>query len=350
MKAPQLDLRYRGILRTLFTSTFALFSYFGHTQVKIGYNPAVVNPSAVLELSNNTSAAPSTWTYFMPPQVDFTNPAFTSSAVWGIAGSPTRGAMVYNIGETYSNGFSGPGPYFWEGNQWRRGSDPLYDVTSGLVAYYNFNGGNLNDSSGNGNNITFNNAVPTTDRFGHPNNAYLFNGTSSYMVVPNTASLSPSNITLMAIIKINGYYTGPCNGNQILGKGTPDGINGMYTLRFSDYVTNSCSSGPNPNTESFSGNFQAAGGSLDTVYTQTGTWYNVAFTYDGSQGKFYINGELKKVWNTTTTMAPNAFNLFIGRHEASNAPYWFNGAIDEIRIYNRPLPQGALQQLARSSY
>ena len=35
--------------------------------------------------------------------------------------------------------------------------DTVYDFKSGLVAYYNFVNGNLNDSSGYGNNISFNN-------------------------------------------------------------------------------------------------------------------------------------------------------------------------------------------------
>src|ERR1700712_613024 len=48
-----------------------------------------------------------------------------------------------------------------------------YDLTDGLVAYYNFNNGTLNDSSGNGNHIIFSNAVKTTDRFGRAKNAYL---------------------------------------------------------------------------------------------------------------------------------------------------------------------------------
>src|SRR5580658_8327807 len=77
--------------------------------------------------------------------------------------------------------------------------DTSYDITSGMVAYYNFNGGNLNDSSGFNNNITFNNATPTADRFGRANNAYLFNGSSNYMDVPNSPSLNPSAITLYAI-------------------------------------------------------------------------------------------------------------------------------------------------------
>jgi len=41
-------------------------------------------------------------------------------------------------------------------------------------------------------------------------------------------------------------------------------------------------------------------------------------------------------------------NLEIGRNNdpySSLFPNWFNGAIDEIRIYNRALPQQAITQL-----
>src|SRR5882724_9834977 len=109
--------------------------------------------------------------------------------------------------------------------------DTLYDLTDGLVAYYNFNNGSLKDSSGYGNNIYFSNAVKTTDRFGNANNAYLFDGSTSYMQVKNSASLNPLNITMMAIVKLNGFYKGISYGNQILMKGPSDQSNGVYVLR-----------------------------------------------------------------------------------------------------------------------
>ena len=65
-----------------------------------------------------------------------------------------------------------------------------YDLSDGLVAYYNFNNGTLKDSSGYNNHITVSNAVKTADRFGRANNAYLFDGASSYMTVPNSGSLN----------------------------------------------------------------------------------------------------------------------------------------------------------------
>ncbi|MGD0712159.1 MAG: hypothetical protein ABR968_13380, partial [Bacteroidales bacterium] len=49
--------------------------------------------------------------------------------------------------------------------------------STGLVAFYPFKG-NADDTSGNGHNGTVHGATLTTDRFGNPNNAYYFNGSS----------------------------------------------------------------------------------------------------------------------------------------------------------------------------
>jgi hypothetical protein len=106
------------MLKTLFTIFFVWVICICSAQVKIGYNATTVNPSAVLELSNNPNAAPSTWKCFFAPQVNFTNAVFTSNTVWGIAGTATTGAIVYNIGESYLNGFSGPGLYCWQRSSW----------------------------------------------------------------------------------------------------------------------------------------------------------------------------------------------------------------------------------------
>src|SRR5664279_4237211 len=86
------------MIKTLFTIIFVFAVGMCYAQVKIGYNSGTVNEAAVLELSNNTAASPTTWKSFLPPNVDFTNGVFTTNYVWGIAGTPTPGAIVYNIG------------------------------------------------------------------------------------------------------------------------------------------------------------------------------------------------------------------------------------------------------------
>lgn len=234
-------------------------------------------------------------------------------------------------------------------------TDTLYDLTSGLVAWYSFNGGSLNDSSGYQNNITFNNATPTTDRYGRPNNAYLFNGSSSYMEVPNSPSLNPDNITMYAIIKINGFYTGTYHLNQVFVKGY-NYADGQYALNFCDTPR---TPGTNVDTslEYVDGNYgdNAAQNNTDisigyrsASHVSAGNWYKVAFTFDGLIGKLYLNGVLVGTRSSTTSFTPNTTNLQIGTNMDPSTlyPYWFNGVIDEIRIYNRALPAQAIVQLS----
>jgi len=221
-------------------------------------------------------------------------------------------------------------------------NDTIYDLGSGLVGYYNFNGGTLKDSSGFGNHITANNATLTTDRFGVASNAYLFDGSSSYMQIPNSPYLNPNAITMFAIVKVNGFYQGTCHANVIIMKGDRDDIQGLYTLRFTDNTA--CTVAPNISDEKFSGTFgddlpqgNAAGVSSNETFVQTGQWYYLAFTYDGVTAKFYVNGQLTDSTTKTVSFTPNTHDLFFGKTENSTYPYYFNGAIDEVRIYNRAL-------------
>ncbi len=224
------------------------------------------------------------------------------------------------------------------------------NLKDGLVAYYNFNGGNLNDSSGFHNDIFFNNAVKTTDRFGKANNAYLFDGTSSYMEIKNSQSLNPDSITMFAIIKANGFYTGPCADNQIITKGDNFHVNGFYGLGFYDFAAN-CGT-PNLNHESFGGSFgdnpfdgAAPYAGTDTVLIKTNQWYSVALTYDGFITKMYINGQLKDSKTRSGPFTPNANDIFLGKTNDVLYPYYLNGVIDEVRIYNRALCATAILQL-----
>jgi hypothetical protein len=228
--------------------------------------------------------------------------------------------------------------------------DSIYDITDGLVAYYNFNGGNLNDSSGYENNIVFNNAIPTADRFGNPNNAYLFSGDTSYMQVPNNASLNPVNITLMAIVKFNAFDSIPqCFFSQIFMKGSQDPDPGVYGLRVVQ-DSGSCGNLLDNTSQQFVGVFgdNSEGASiLDGNYiVHTNTWITVVFTYDGRTSSMYINGQLSVSSSLSGPFTPNSYDIYIGETQNPTFPFHFSGVIDEIRIYNRALPAGAVKQLS----
>ncbi|HEX2684498.1 MAG TPA: hypothetical protein VHL77_11220, partial [Ferruginibacter sp.] len=106
------------------------------------------------------------------------------------------------------------------------------DLNLGLKAYYPFSG-NANDISGNNNNPVFNNATLTADRLGNPNSAYHFNGTNTYMRIPNSASINMANTMSIALwVKPMGFYTGTCHNNICVMKGDQDYLTGNYFTRF----------------------------------------------------------------------------------------------------------------------
>lgn len=213
------------------------------------------------------------------------------------------------------------------------------DLSLGLQAYYPFNG-NANDASSNNNNATFNNATLTTDRLGNLNSAYNFNGSNNYIQIPNSASLSTgSKISLCAWVKPKGFYQGTCHGNSIIDRENDQGA-GSYFLFYSDafYVRGTnCS---NPVVDEAHQNFYGPNGypvlGGYAPFIQKDQWYSVVYTNDGSKAKTYVNCVLIDS-NTTTLNFTSNQALLLGRN--AGLPYWLNGDLDEVRIYNRAINQ-----------
>jgi Concanavalin A-like lectin/glucanases superfamily/Secretion system C-terminal sorting domain len=207
--------------------------------------------------------------------------------------------------------------------------------SSGLVAYYPFNG-NANDESGNGNNGTVNGATLTTDRFGNANKAYSFTN-PGHIEVPNS-NIFGDEFTVSYWFKIN-YYPGQRGvmSNVAVPNGgfqqAFDGTTFSYILGYS-FI-----GGYSPNY--FYANY--------TMQEPVSQWHHLAMTYKklgtySSETRLYINGDLKKtdVHVMPITYTPNA-PFYIGQnHSGLN----FQGDLDDIRIYNRNLSPNEIAQLA----
>jgi Concanavalin A-like lectin/glucanases superfamily len=225
-----------------------------------------------------------------------------------------------------------------------------YNLKDSLVAWYKFTAGSLKDSSGKNNDIVFNNATATADRFGKANNAFLFNGNGSYMKVTNSPSLNTANkISLFAIVKVNGFYPGTCHGNRIIMKGDADFLSGNYTLTFDDNAYTNAQNcfivTPDTLHQNFFGLNTTAPPGGYTPYVQKNQWYTLVYTSDGITSKMYVNGELKAAGPANNITFSNGADLYFGRLNNSQYPYWFNGVIDEIRIYNKALCDGEVSAL-----
>ena len=224
------------------------------------------------------------------------------------------------------------------------------NLSLGLMAYYPFEG-NAKDASGNNNNPVFNNATLTADRFGKPNTAYHFNGINSYIQIPNSESLNFKNqISLAVWVKPTGFNYGICHANSILSKGTADYLPGNYALRFDDALfTNGQGCSGEPLKDSVHENFRATGTPLKDYqgYVEKGQWYSLVYINDGGTAKLYVNCELKYSINFNEKFT-NEDDLFLGKTSNDMFPFWLNGDLDEVRIYDRALTQDEIFALCKT--
>ena len=213
------------------------------------------------------------------------------------------------------------------------------NLNLGLKAYYPFNG-SANDESGNNNNPVFNNATITADRFGKPNSAYHFNGMYQYMRIPNKPALNfADQITLSVWVRPTGFYYDICHASQMISKGGGNYNPGNYALRFDDALYSNGTGCNGAICDTVHQNFRGTGTVLTPYpgdFIKKNKWYNVLYTNDGKTAKLYVDCELKY-----TVVFPETFtneeDLFFGKSDDSFFPFWLNGDLDDIRIYNRAL-------------
>ena len=209
------------------------------------------------------------------------------------------------------------------------------NLTQGLVAYYPFHG-NANDLSGNGNHGTpMNGAQLSTDRAGLPNGAFQFDGVNDYISIPNSPSLNPANAISIAM-----YFNPSRAGLQtMLGKISYTGATATqysFSMDYSPYP--GISMGVNSITNGCSGTASNSG-YVNTISPVTlNTWHCVVATFDNGVMKIYLNGTLIR----TTVASFNTMNqcsnatLQLGMWWSGD-PHYFQGKLDDIRIYNRAL-------------
>ncbi len=218
------------------------------------------------------------------------------------------------------------------------------NLNQGLAAYWNFDG-NANDVSGNNNNGIVNGPTLTTDKWGNANGAYFFNGINNWIQVPNSPSLNfnSNSFTVYALINVQGYYQGPCHGNSIIDRGAADNNPGAFNLRYADgYYTNgaNCS---NPLPDTLHENFIAGCSNVfnpsmvPPQYIQNNTWYCVIAVNDGTNLKVYVNGTLNYDATLNGLFTNSTEDIFIGRHNDAQFPYWMTAILDELRLYDRAL-------------
>ena len=195
------------------------------------------------------------------------------------------------------------------------------------VAAFSFDegsGSTVADASGNGNNGTV--ANTTWAAAGKYGKALSFNGTSSRVTVPNAASLQLSaGMTLEAWVN---PATTTAAWRDVIYKGNDN----YYLMGTTDH------SGVPAGGGTFAG---ANANAFAASALATNSWTYLATTYDGANLRLYVNGTLAATQAKTGAITSSTNPLTIG-----SDPIWgqyFNGLIDDVRIYNTALTASQIQ-------
>lgn len=206
---------------------------------------------------------------------------------------------------------------------------------NGLVGWWPLNG-NAYDMSGNGNNGVVNGATPTIGQDGQPNGAYFFNGTSNYITIGQSSVLDLSNHDLTVTAWINQNESPSSAWNDIFSSNTRDwsfGIDadssGTQYPRMTDVNTVDA-----PNS---------------TTGIQINTRNLVAVTYVASTQtvSYFVNGQSDGggTWTGISSYLPfTPGTKMIGARNNGGA-YFFHGAIEDVRVYDRALSAADIQAL-----
>ncbi len=203
--------------------------------------------------------------------------------------------------------------------------------TDGLVSYWN--GDKTSADSFDGNHGSIVGSVGFGP--GYSNHTFSLNGSSGYINVPDSPSLSITGpLTLAAWIRPNQNTF----QQAIIEKYDVPGLNG-YFLRFNGAGKLEASvCGPTPGIYC---NTYATGATTIT----TGSWHHVAAVYDGLTIKVYLDGLLDGTVIATVAPTDGGTSLKIGAR-GDDANTRLNGQIDEAKIFNRALSANEVAGLA----
>ena len=248
------------------------------------------------------------------------------SAIWSYAnaGSYTVSLTVTGPGGSVTQ----TNPNFITVSASSSGSGTTSSSTiNGLVAAYSFdnNGGTPLDYSGNGYYGSALNAVTVPQgRFG---SAMSFNGTNAWVSVGSKALLALSTgMTLEAWV----YPTAAMSGlDTVVMK---EQLATATTPGTATYLLAANNSANQPMSAVWNGSEATVNGNTQIPPNQ---WTHLASTYDGQYQSLYVNGVLVETLPQTGPIATSTGSLRIGGNSIWGG--YFQGYIDEVRIYNRAL-------------
>jgi hypothetical protein len=224
-------------------------------------------------------------------------------------------------------------------------TDSTTSLNTGLVGWWTFDSKNLKsnvaDSSGQGNTgyLTGFGATSTAVTAGKLGQGLKFDGVNDYVTRASPTNLDHSFITVSAWVKPQRFVA---NG-AIVARSTVSGNTGGF-----QFTPTSATTGAVTFWASISGTWRSSPSA--NGFLEKNKWVHAVVTYDGNYVRTYKNGILNvtpSAWPGTIDAAgsPNVVN--IGKH--NNAAAYFDGIIDDVRVYSRAFSASEVKQLYNQS-
>jgi len=206
----------------------------------------------------------------------------------------------------------------------------LFAQSSSPLAYFPFNG-NADDESGNGNHGSVVGATLTEDRFGNDSSAYSFDGIDNYIAYPTLWSSSPNALTMVAWF--NKVPT------QVEGKILYHGVNGEFQMSVID-------------TTAFAAVHLPSNWYFSYANISPSTWHFLVGVWEkGASLLLYLDGKMidsVDVADEFLLDVGSGYVPSIGSYSQTGGAY-FEGMIDDIRVYDRALTINEIDSLFNES-
>ncbi len=225
---------------------------------------------------------------------------------------------------------------------WPLSEDSTEIFPDTLVAWYPFSGSAI-DSSSFDNHGVVEGATLTHDRFGNPESAYYFDGIDDYIEIPNADQYETDAMTINFWFRKEGYQLDYYEGVYVEGllwKAFDTSIERDFSFSIGDEfapfdVYNTIGN----NTGSLLPN------RIDQVI-QPNKWYHIAGVIDSTRSSLYLNGELMQTVLNDSVIIHTEAPISVGKASSSSVyTRYFQGIIDDIKIYNYALSDSAVQEL-----